>query len=52
MLAGGLSTGSATLLLGPAGVGKSTEAMLFALSALEETREGYRRVDFKTQSLH
>ena len=34
MLAGGLSTGSTTLLLGPAGVGKSTVAMQFAVSAM------------------
>jgi circadian clock protein KaiC len=35
MLAGGLSTGSTTLLLGPAGVGKSTIAMQFAVSAMK-----------------
>jgi circadian clock protein KaiC len=35
MLEGGLTTGSATLLLGPAGVGKSTVAMLFAITALK-----------------
>lgn len=35
MLAGGLSTGSTTLLLGPAGVGKSTVAMLFAVAAMK-----------------
>lgn len=34
MLVGGLSTGSTTLLLGPAGVGKSTVAMLFAAAAM------------------
>jgi circadian clock protein KaiC len=34
MLAGGLSTGSTTLLLGPAGVGKSTVAMQFAVAAM------------------
>jgi circadian clock protein KaiC len=34
MLDGGLTTGSTTLLLGPAGVGKSTIAMLFAVAAL------------------
>jgi circadian clock protein KaiC len=34
MLAGGLSTGSTTLLLGPAGVGKSTIAMQFAVTAM------------------
>jgi circadian clock protein KaiC len=36
MLAGGLSSGSATLLLGPAGVGKSTIAMQFVMTALKE----------------
>jgi circadian clock protein KaiC len=35
MLAGGLSTGSTTLLLGPAGVGKSTIAMQFAVAAMK-----------------
>ncbi len=35
MLAGGLSTGSSTLLLGPAGVGKSTVAMQFAVDAMK-----------------
>jgi circadian clock protein KaiC len=34
MLAGGLSTGSTTLLLGPAGVGKSTIAMQFAVNGM------------------
>jgi circadian clock protein KaiC len=34
MLAGGLATGSTTLLLGPAGVGKSTVAMQFAMAAM------------------
>ena len=34
MLGGGLSTGSTTLLLGPAGVGKSTTAMQFAVTAM------------------
>jgi circadian clock protein KaiC len=34
MLAGGLATGSSTLLLGPAGVGKSTIAMQFAVTAM------------------
>ena len=34
MLHGGLSAGSTTLLLGPAGVGKSTTAMQFVLAAL------------------
>jgi circadian clock protein KaiC len=35
MLAGGLATGSTTLLLGPAGVGKSTVAMQFAVAAMK-----------------
>jgi circadian clock protein KaiC len=35
MLAGGLSNGSTTLLLGPAGVGKSTIAMQFAVNAMK-----------------
>jgi circadian clock protein KaiC len=35
MLAGGLTTGSTTLLLGPAGVGKSTVAMQFAVTAMK-----------------
>jgi circadian clock protein KaiC len=35
MLSGGISTGSTTLLLGPAGVGKSTIAMQFAVSAMK-----------------
>jgi circadian clock protein KaiC len=35
MLAGGLSTGSTTLLLGPAGVGKSTIAMQFVIAAMK-----------------
>lgn len=35
MLAGGLSTGSTTLLLGPAGVGKSTIAMQYAVTAMK-----------------
>jgi circadian clock protein KaiC len=34
MLHGGLSTGSTTLMLGPAGAGKSTAAMQFAINAL------------------
>jgi circadian clock protein KaiC len=34
MLRGGLNTGSTTLLLGPAGAGKSTAAMQFAIQAL------------------
>lgn len=39
MLAGGLSTGSTTLLLGPAGVGKSTIAMQFAVAAMKGGRK-------------
>lgn len=35
MLAGGLASGSTTLLLGPAGVGKSTLAMQFVVTALQ-----------------
>jgi circadian clock protein KaiC len=35
MLCGGLNAGSTTLLLGPAGAGKSTTAMQFVLHALE-----------------
>jgi circadian clock protein KaiC len=35
MLDGGLATGSTTLLLGPAGVGKSTVAMQFAMAAIK-----------------
>ncbi len=35
MLAGGLSTGSTTLLLGPAGVGISTVAMQYAVAAMK-----------------
>jgi circadian clock protein KaiC len=35
MLAGGLSTGSTALLLGPAGVGKSTIAMQFVVTAMK-----------------
>lgn len=35
MLAGGLSTGSTTLLLGPAGAGKSTIAMQFVVEAMK-----------------
>jgi circadian clock protein KaiC len=34
MLAGGLSTGTTTLLLGPAGIGKSTTAMQFVVAAM------------------
>ncbi len=36
MLAGGLSAGTTTLLLGPAGVGKSTVSMLFVANALRK----------------
>lgn len=43
MLAGGLSNGSTSLLLGPAGVGKSTVAMQFAVAAM---REGKRAAVF------
>jgi circadian clock protein KaiC len=35
MLGGGLSTGSTTLLIGPAGVGKSTVTMQFAVTAMK-----------------
>ena len=35
MLAGGLTTGSTALMLGPAGVGKSTISMQFAVSAMK-----------------
>lgn len=35
MLAGGLATGSTALMLGPAGVGKSTMAMQFAVTAMK-----------------
>jgi circadian clock protein KaiC len=35
MLAGGLTTGSTALMLGPAGVGKSTIAMQFAVTAMK-----------------
>ncbi|MBN9517646.1 AAA family ATPase [bacterium] len=35
MLAGGLTTGSTALMLGPAGVGKSTVAMQFAVTAMK-----------------
>ena len=38
MLDGGLQTGSTTLLLGPAGVGKSTVAMQFVARALQQGR--------------
>jgi len=36
MLCGGLAAGSTSLLLGPAGVGKSTIAMQFAVSAMKK----------------
>lgn len=36
MLCGGLRNGSTALMLGPAGVGKSTIAMQFAMKAMEE----------------
>lgn len=36
MLAGGLTTGTTTLLLGPAGVGKSTVAMQYVATALKK----------------
>jgi circadian clock protein KaiC len=39
MLAGGLATGSTALMLGPAGVGKSTIAMQFAISAMKAGRK-------------
>ena len=39
MLGGGLSAGSTTLLLGPAGVGKSTVAMQFAVNALKSGKK-------------
>jgi len=35
MLAGGLTTGSTVLMLGPAGAGKSTIAMLYAITAMK-----------------
>ncbi|HUR47225.1 MAG TPA: ATPase domain-containing protein [Candidatus Saccharimonadales bacterium] len=35
MLSGGLSAGTATLMLGPAGVGKSTVSMQFVITALK-----------------
>ncbi|HZV33063.1 MAG TPA: ATPase domain-containing protein [Verrucomicrobiae bacterium] len=40
MLNGGLSAGTTTLLLGPAGVGKSTVAMQFVVSALKRGHKG------------
>jgi circadian clock protein KaiC len=39
MLGGGLSAGSTSLLLGPAGVGKSTVAMQFAVTALKSGKK-------------
>lgn len=39
MLAGGLTTGSTALLLGPAGVGKSTIAMQFAVTAMKDAHK-------------
>ena len=39
MLHGGLATGSTTLLLGPAGVGKSTIAVQFAVTALKQKKK-------------
>ncbi len=39
MLHGGLTSGSTTLLLGPAGVGKSTISMQFVAQALSENRK-------------
>jgi circadian clock protein KaiC len=39
MLNGGLSTGSTTLLLGPAGVGKSTIAMQFSVAAMNRGKK-------------
>jgi len=39
MLHGGLSAGSTTLLLGPAGAGKSTAAMQFVVSALKRRQK-------------
>jgi circadian clock protein KaiC len=39
MLHGGLSSGSTTLLLGPAGAGKSTTAMQFVVSALKRRQK-------------
>jgi circadian clock protein KaiC len=38
MLAGGLASGSTSLLLGPAGVGKSTIAMQFVVTAMQAGR--------------
>jgi circadian clock protein KaiC len=39
MLFGGLSTGSTALLLGPAGVGKSTVAMQYAVTAMKSGKK-------------
>lgn len=39
MLGGGLTSGSTTLLLGPAGVGKSTIAMQFAVTAMKSGKK-------------
>lgn len=39
MLNGGLTTGSTTLMLGPAGVGKSTVAMQFAVNEMQAGRK-------------
>jgi circadian clock protein KaiC len=39
MLRGGLTAGSTTLLLGPAGVGKSTAAMQFVVNALKANKK-------------
>ncbi len=39
MLTGGLTTGSTTLLLGPAGVGKSTVAMQYAVAAMKSGKK-------------
>jgi circadian clock protein KaiC len=39
MIGGGLSAGSTTLLLGPAGVGKSTLAMQFVVNALRQGKK-------------
>ena len=39
MLHGGLAAGSTTLLLGPAGAGKSTAAMQFVVSALKRRQK-------------
>jgi circadian clock protein KaiC len=39
ILGGGLTTGTTTLMLGPAGVGKSTVAMQFAVAAMKAGRK-------------